>query len=464
MSSDERVPKPDCVNYKPVGMHNGRYRLRKVPLNNITGSSVTLSATATTLVEWKIPARTVFNPARSFIDYQTLFAAAGIGNYTWAFDDTFEICGSIQFCNASGIYLTDLQYASNYVSAARKIDTETRDYLSLDFTNALHKHEDVPTTNYFPPKATAPGASNVYGASNAVQGAALTLLEPRYARISAANAVMTVGKSVPLAAFTHTALGMDKDMIFGEDIYIRMQIAPSNKVGWVGTSATDPAAGAVVLATQPIVSQLYLQLAVQTDEVLRSSVEAKFLAGGMSFLIPYVYGWRNSTLSGVASIQIQLNNQYGKRLKRLLHIPFGSSETLNLSYDHQNMNGGKITKYQTFLDSQPLQDAQLSCLQPVAGGERGMDDWRENRELVRDSALFSSAPYYYNWFHIDSFSQPKSGKVMVPEENILEGLDLSMPRAWTITATTAVDLTHYTFGEFVREVQATPMGTQIMVA
>ena len=70
MSSDERIQKPDNINYKPVAMHNGKYRLRRVPLNNITGSTVTLDATATQLIEWKIPAGTVFNPARSFIDYQ----------------------------------------------------------------------------------------------------------------------------------------------------------------------------------------------------------------------------------------------------------------------------------------------------------------------------------------------------------------------------------------------------------
>ena len=93
MSSDERVPKPDCINYKPVVMHNGRYRLRRLPLNNVTAAGVTLSAGATTLVEWKIPARTVFNPARSFIDYQLAFAAAASGN--WIFEDTFEICSSI---------------------------------------------------------------------------------------------------------------------------------------------------------------------------------------------------------------------------------------------------------------------------------------------------------------------------------------------------------------------------------
>ena len=128
------------------------------------------------------------------------------------------------------------------------------------------------------------------------------------------------------------------------------------------------------------------------------------------------------------------------------------------------MNGAKITSYQTYLDSQPLQDAVLSCLQPVVGGASGMDDWRENRALIRGSALENSAAYYYNWFHCDSFSNPKRGKVLTPTENILEGLDLSHPRQWTLTlnATTA-SLFHYVWGTFIRQVHATPQGTFVTV-
>ena len=91
--------KPDNLNYKSVAMHNGRYRIRRVPPNNITGSSVPLQATSTTLLEWKLPAGQVYNPARSLIDYTIQMpATAGLAN--WNFEDTFEICSSIQFCNA----------------------------------------------------------------------------------------------------------------------------------------------------------------------------------------------------------------------------------------------------------------------------------------------------------------------------------------------------------------------------
>lgn len=274
---------------------------------------------------------------------------------------------------------------------------------------------------------------------------------------------MTISRSVPLSALTHTALAMDKDMIFGEDMYIRIQVAPWTQIGFTSTSAADPAAGVAALTVAPKVRNFQLQLAHQVDPDLEAAVRNRFQQGHLKFMIPYVYGWRNATLgAGVANIQIQLNNQLGKKLKRILHVPFLGSEATRFTYDHQNVNGDKIVQYQTMLDSQPLQDYQLSCLQPVAGGARGMDDFRENSPLLHGSAIQGSASYYLNWLHVDSWSQPKRD-VSVPEENIDEGLDLTLAKSWGISATTTDNLVHYTFGEFIREVHSLPQGLQIVV-
>jgi len=262
---------------------------------------------------------------------------------------------------------------------------------------------------------------------------------------------------------------MDRDMIFGEEMYIRIQLAPSSKVVFTSTAAGNPAAGAAVIdaANQPKLQQITMRLAVQVDDEVERYVRAKFLAGQMSFTFPYVYGWRTGTTqAGTNSIQYQMTNQFGKKLKRVLHTVLPATETLNRAFDHENMDGSKLDQYQTAIDSQPLQDDKLSCKQPAIGGARGMDDWRENKHLVRGSALQGSAAYYLNWFHCDSFSNPKrESSVLVPESNILEGLDLAQPRTWSFTGNVIANLAHYTFAEFVREVHASPLGpTEIRVA
>ena len=313
---------------------------------------------------------------------------------------------------------------------------------------------------------TAGQSTNAYGQPAAAALAlGVTSVEPQYARVSpAATAKMTLVRSMPLAAFTQTAIGMDRDYIFPEEMYIRMQIAPAPRVAFAATGAADPFTGAAALTTMPTIYNLALQLATQVDPIAEASVRQKFLDGDMKFLIPYVYAWKNTTGSGTPSVQISLNNQFGNRLKRLVHVPYNAAETLNTAYDHQNLDGVKIASYQSFIDSQPLQDAVISCKQPIVDGANGMDDWRENKFFLRGSAIENSLAYYYNWCHIDSFSQPKRGKVLVPYENIIEGLDLSMPRQWTFTATAPVGLNQYTFGTFVRQVVTGPQGTQVLVA
>ena len=140
MSSDKQQAfTPDNINYAPVAMYNGRYRMRQLTLNNIPISSVAFTATGSQLLEIKIPANTIFNPARSTFSYQLVVPAQGAGAGTFTFEDTFEICNSIQFGTAAqpGLF-TDLNFASNYISIARKIDTNDTDFESLDYTSGLY--------------------------------------------------------------------------------------------------------------------------------------------------------------------------------------------------------------------------------------------------------------------------------------------------------------------------------------
>jgi hypothetical protein len=463
--SVDTVLRPDIVNYKVVPQHNGRYRLRKLMLNNVNGNAITLAAASTSLAEFKIPAGTVFNPARTTLDYQ-LVCAGEANKAIWTFQDTIPEVASIQFGNASGVLLVDLQYANNYVAVARKIDTDQLSFHGTDVTAGLNPASDM-SKNYFPPAVAVP-AGNAYGLVAGTFAHALTQPEPQYAYSSPAlGDNLLAARSIPLSAFTHTALAMDRDMIFGEEMYIRIQIAPSSKVVFTSTALADPAAGAAAVATQPLLQQISMRLAVQVDDQVEAYVRGKFQAGQMSFTFPYVYAWRTGTTqAGTASIQYQMTNQYGKKLKRILHTVLPATETLNVAFDHENMDGSKLDQYQTAIDSQPLQDDRLSCKQPVVNGARGMDDWRENKHLARGSALPNSAAYYLSWFHCDSFSNPKrESSVLVPEANILEGLDLAMPRTWSFTGTVAANLAHYTFAEFVREVHASPLGpTEIRVA
>ena len=162
-----------------------------------------------------------------------------------------------------------------------------------------------------------------------------------------------------------------------------------------------------------------------------------------------------------ANIQIQLSQQYGKTLKSITHTVWSTSEKLHTAYDCNNYDGVKITNYQTFMDSRPLQDRILSCKKPfnlVMGG----DDWLENKKfLKKKSAILNKEHYGLNWFHRDQFYEPHDPKYTLPEENFNEGLSMDSARTWQFSGTThstVPGILHYTFAEFTRDIDVTPLG------
>ena len=166
-----------------------------------------------------------------------------------------------------------------------------------------------------------------------------------------------------------------------------------------------------------------------------------------------------------ANIQIQLSQQYGKRLKRILHSVFNGQELLNTAYDTDNTGGKKIKSYQTFMDNIPLQDRILSCATPPAMtadvGLLGMDDWLENKKFVeKRSMILSKEHYQLNWFHIDQFYEPHdTNSIPLPEVNIDEGLSMETAKQWLLSATvTDANLVHYTFAQFARDIIITQTG------
>ena len=486
--SSELSHKPDSLMYKPVQQHNGRYRMRQLQLNNTQISNVTFTASGNSLLEWIFPAGEVFNPARSNFQYLLTIPGQGAALASFAFDDTFEICNSITVGTAAKpTDLLDLNYANNYVSVGRKIDTDIEDFFSGDAVTGLTASSSrlAPGTtvanriaaaalgeqpNYYPPtfQTGANGVVSPLGVPDATYQMALSSGEPQYARSTPAlNGALSIPRVVPFAALTHTFLGMDKDVCFAEDIYVRVMLAGSYKLGYTTVTAGDTAATPANFTVQPTITALFVNLAMQADEEIKAAVIAKMARGEMKFMIPYQVGWRQTTAAaGQAAINVNVNRSYGKKLKRFLYVPFDISETTaaganaHKAYDHHNVSSDKITVYQTLLASKPLQDQQLVCAT--------LDDYRVNRDLIRRSPLRTLAAYQTNWFHCDSWCQPKRGTNLTPDENIYEGLDLTdANQTWTLNATTREPLNHYVFAEFIREVHAKPLsqgGLEVVVA
>ena len=435
-----------------------RYKWLKVPLNNMASNSVTLSNGTTTVLEWKLPTR-VYNLARSYIS-ATVYAAKGaVGTFNNMYEDTFDLGNNITFGSSQGVDLVNLSFAGNYAKIIRRIDTKLEDYLGNDVMTNLYKCNSLAAVNILP--ATNTGASDNY-------------LETQYMTQGVtATAGAGVGdlyryRQYPLGIFSGTLLGVDRDFYAPIEQYLRITAGIPEKATW-NTATADPTNTPIVNATGITYSNLYLYLCVEQNPVIVLGMVKRYEERKMVYRIPYTTGFKTvgtTSAGSITNVNLNFPQQYGKRLKRIIHTPYYPVETLNTAYDCDNTGGKKIITYQTSLDSQQLQDHPLNCGLP-GNGLANLEDWSQNKKYMEKSVYTSKESYQRNWFHVDQFYEPRDKDAIVDlaDANIDEGLLMDSSKQWLFSATVGASgaqgnqgLVHYTFAEFQREVAMTELG------
>jgi hypothetical protein len=452
--------KPQTINYKKVEQVSGKYRYSKIAINNITTSNVPLTSNSSTQIEFKLPAG-VYNLARSYISYTNSIASTTL--YTMAFDNTLSIAQSIQFGTSGGLNLCDVQYANNYINVVRPIDTPVDTFISNDVTTGLSPAlaSSLVPTNLVAQGFTL-GFDNPYSLVDTV-----LYQNPTVDAIVDLKTVSAVGRGIvapvnfPLSGVTNTILSMDRDQYFPDNMYLRISTAPSFKVGYLSASATNPTNGNTSLVVQPVLNNFCFYLAMEKDQLIIDSLLSKFASGNLKYQIPCVLAFRNQVAAGTSTIQLQLNSGNGKKLKRVVTTFFNNNESAAIAnsycaYDHSNIGAIKCASFQTYVDNMPLQDSIMSCALPTAL-LNNMDDWRENKQTCKGSAIKNSLEYGLHWFHADRFYE-KNENTDISSDNIDEGLSLAVPKAWSIQANMTTAAINYTFCNVIKDLSISPAG------
>ena len=459
------LPAPKVINFKSVDQYSGKYHYSRIATNDgAVGNKITLDSATSQEINWELPSKP-YNLSKSYISYTTNVPAPAAKCSVVHADVALPWVQSIQFGTMGGLNLVDLQNSHLYSKVARKIDTPIDEFEASDIFSGLTK-ADLTSANYVPQGYTSLAGNSLGVPVGAPAIVAPSANEPLYCRSSEPATAMQMQYNVPLSAFTNTLFSMPQDMYFGTDnMYLRLNTAPSSKFGYVATDDQDPITGAAVLETQPTISNIFLYLAVETNNDIVEAIKAKYNSGELKYTIPFTYSFRHATTgAGSQSVSCNLTAQYGRLLKRMLHVVLPANEVLNNAYNHSNFNGSKFDRYQTFLDSSPLQDAQLNCLQATnATPGLVLDDWRENKMVCSGTAIQGPASYQLNWFHCDSFAG-KSTDPNVSDSQIYEGLDLSIPKKWVIEMQTInANFNHYSFATFLRQLHLLPnLGPQFV--
>lgn len=472
----DSVALPVEIKYGTVPSVSPKYKYLKVPLNNIpSGSTGILLGANTAQLEFMLTPN-VYNLAESYIGYTATTGQASTSNYSFLHTGTETLAETITFSDAAGNNLLNLQSANKYVKVMRKAATKLQDYMTHTLLDPLAPSQKAITTNLNPiPSATngMTGFTQYYpGATSgaAYYGSYTNYTEERHMIISSgtgASSVITNNFKVPLNAFVHTILAEDKDLYFGQNMYLRMQTSSCDRMCWQA-DANDGTGTNATHNTGITLSNIYLYLAIEQDTVIRASVMDKFNKGEFRIPIQVIYPYRVAGSGASQNVIWALTKDMGRKLKWITHTVWDAqgvaADTLQNAYNSNNFNGLKISKYQTFLNGQPLQNEQLQCIQPTGTGltapSVGLDDYFTNLKVIEGSVLQNAAQYQNNWFHRDNFC-----RVDVPDEisaeNLDDGLDMGefqQQLQWSLQAsTTSAAYIHLTFACFLRHIAIHPV-------
>jgi hypothetical protein len=379
-------------------------------------------------------------------------------------EDVFDLGGSLSFGAAGGLDIVNLQWAQNYSKIRRKIDTRLDDMLTNDETSGLYPCNKTKETNIVP-------YANIDKRSptNLPFSGVINNLENTYAKKEEGNGDADRYRRYPLGSFSGTLFGVDRDFYAGnQEMYLRINAGTGDKIAFTTTGEDTNVSAGVSSAPPLTINNVYLWLCVEDNLDIVNEFHSKFNTGELKYTIPYTASFKMpGPASGPVNHTIQLSQQYGKRLKRIMATVWHRNEKWNTAYDCNNWNGCKITSYRTWMNNIPRQDRQLSCRSP-ANGVFNSDDWLENRKFVaKGSSILNRAHYALNWFHMDQFFEPHDRTSDIPEINVDEGLPMDKPHTYLFNAEINSDSAtgghgensiFYFYAEFTREIAATPEG------
>lgn len=281
--------------------------------------------------------------------------------------------------------------------------------------------------------------------------------EAKYLAVGAVNdPTPVINVKLPLGMFYNSLLALDKDMYFGEVLYLRVVWAASTKVLFRAVNANGlagPATAAAAYNNNYDLTNLQLFLCLEKNQLIVNSLIQKVMSGGMNLLVPYVHTSQISFTGAGVQSQVaskRYNRGHGQRLLKIYHAIFDNTEATNVAFDHSSMAGNRACDtFHTTLDNVRQQEYEIT----VANDE----DYMQLKDRLKGSAILNSDIYHYNWFWLDSWDHGCDNN-----ENVACGLDLTSEHTWNFeTADAQGPQRHVTFAITQRTLSITPQGMSI---
>lgn len=155
-------------------------------------------------------------------------------------------------------------------------------------------------------------------------------------------------------------------------------------------------ANPVALATAFNTTNNYLYIAIDKDQVKAAELLALVNAGKFTLAVDYPYTYYKRLDTTSQNTSQKMSRAHGIVMKRVYHSMYTTGSVLN-RWNHSNFEGAKVSQYQTFIDSLPIQNYQVNV------SSTQFDDWRENQYAFKGSCVQGYPTYAYHWCHMDNW-------------------------------------------------------------
>lgn len=454
------------LNYSPVVNNHSTVIFRKVaPQGN---NSVTLSAAGAVGPTEIIIAPSVFNPAKSRLNFTLTSNSAAGANYTWLNGNGLSsLSRVVVYDSATNALLADISNFSQYAALATPSGTSFEEFST----------KSLPMNSGVLPSVGATGSFNgfyediykcndltnpIFSGTGAITGLANATGPNSYfsrqqctpSAFTGTNAQVVVDYSIPLSAVKHSFMSLNRNVYSPSNLVLQIYWNATDNFAWSAGQNTNPAAATIASVASGTISNIALQLANEGNLAIVSQVINKVMTSGVSVPIAYPTVTRQQFTSTAPSYQLQLTKGYGQRILAILTAPFSASSDINERNDHRR---GALTFYNTFLNNVALKyPSGFDCTKTE-------DYVYGNREYLKGSTVQTVGEYIFaEWLHCDSFVGEKP--LYMLDQTQIDGLDVgAQSSTWSIQTTLSASTTYNFITAIIGQKVATFTNAGVMV-
>jgi hypothetical protein len=383
--------------------------MRIVPLSG--NQTQTVSPSSGTDVTFELPIQCL-NLAESYFYADISIPAQGAGNFSWRHQG---ICpwSAVQLFTRGGQYLCDI--SANATDYSRVVITS-------DSTDEELQHGDSSAPLY------ASGATNYLGGKGG-SSTAKPYWEQQYLTVSADNGVQTGRIIFKMKSLKKTIFEVNKSLLFREVLVLKLKLAQGKDLAYLGTSATNPDAGAGDITGDITFSNIAFYCAQERNASVVAGLQALTNSeAGMNVFIPYPTIYSQTRSGTKQNVTLRLNRSHGSSLNSVKNCVFSNSDN-NLRYDRDTTSSSKVVSYFSSINNNRLAEFDY-----VVGEDL---DWMGHRKRFKDSPIYNNAIYKQNWVHEDGFLNEANKEDGEEDTNCYGGIDLNNEIRYDINYTTA---------------------------